>query len=198
MPFLKVITLRGDVLALDVATVQKVQQLKAMLLEQFPHEDPIEQKIRRVKVFLGNSLLNDAQTLNEVGLDAGSEVSVVYTSNAIEAASKHDVDLRGFFGVNIPQDVTKISAHAFRGCHELVKVVIPDSKTSNEEITCTGCTCIGNSAFAECESLESIAIPDSVTSIQHNAFTGCSSLKSINIPDSVTSIQQNTFTGCSS
>ena len=58
MPFLKVITLRGDVIALDVTTIQTVLQLKAMLLEQFPCEDPIEQKIRGVAVFQGNSLLN--------------------------------------------------------------------------------------------------------------------------------------------
>ena len=106
MPELKVITLRGDVLALDVTEIQTVQQLKAGLLEQFPCEDPVEQKIRRVRaVFQGNSLLNDAQTLNEVGLDADSEVSVVYTSNEIEAASKNDVNSEGFFGVKIPQAV---------------------------------------------------------------------------------------------
>ena len=61
--------------------------LKEMLLEQYPCEDPIEQKICMVKLFQGNSLLNDAQTLNDVGLDmldAESEVSVVYTSNEIE------------------------------------------------------------------------------------------------------------------
>ena len=198
MPQLKVSTLRGDVLALDVTEIQTVQQLKARLLDQFICEDPIEQKICRVAVFQGNCLLDDAQTLNEVGLDAEPEVSVVYTSNEIEAASKNDVNSPGFFGVIIPQDVTKISEDAFRGCHELVKVVIPHSKTSSEEITFTGCTCIGDNAFAECKSLENINIPDSVTIIGHKAFSGCSSLENINIPDSVTSIGDNAFSGCNS
>jgi len=190
MSELKVITLGGDVLAVDVAEIQTVQQLKARLLEQFPCEDPIEQKIRRVEVFQGNSLLNDAQTLNEVGLDAESEVSAVYTSNEIEAASKHDANLRrlrGFFGVKIPQDVTEVSRDAFRGCPELVKVVISDSVTS---IECD--------AFAECRSLKSIEIPNSVTSIGGNAFFGCSSLENIDIPESVTSIRGNAFRGCKS
>ena len=198
MPELKVITLRGDVLALDVAEIQTVQQLKARLLEQFPREDPVEQKICRIAVFQGNSLLNDAQTLNEVGLDAESEVSVAYTSNEIEAASKDDVNSRGFFGVKIPQDVTEVSKDAFRWCQTLVKVVIPDSKMYNEEIAFTGCTSIGDSAFKGCISLKSISIPASVTSIGDNAFAGCRSLESIAIPDSVTSIGDNAFAECES
>ena len=77
MPELKVITLGGDVLALDITEIQTVQQLKARLLE-LSCEDAIEQKIRGVDVFQGKSLLNDAQTLNEVGLDAesGSECCI--------------------------------------------------------------------------------------------------------------------------
>ena len=114
MSELKVITLGGDVLAVDVAEIQTVQQLKARLLEQFPCEDPVEQKICRIEVFQGKSLLDDFQTLNEVRLDAESEVSVVYTSNKIEAASINDVNSPGFFGVMIPPDVTEVSKDAFR------------------------------------------------------------------------------------
>ena len=198
MPELKVITLRGDVLAIDVADIQTVQQLKDRLLEQFPCEDLIEQKICRVAVFQGNSLINDAQTLNEVGLGAESEVSVVYTSNEIEAASKNDVNSPGFFGVIIPQALTKVSDFAFRECHELVKVVIPDSKTYTEEIAFPGCTCIGEFAFSACSCLEKINIPGSMTRIGDFAFAGCISLKSIEIPDSVTSIGGNAFSTCSS
>eukprot|EP00434_Breviolum_minutum_P005225 symbB.v1.2.004605.t1/scaffold259.1/size252385/7 len=198
MPELKVITLRGDVLAVDVAEIQTVQQLKARFLEQL---DPIEQKICRVEVFQGNSLLNDTQTLNEVDLDGESEVSVVYTSNVIEAASKDDGnvrDVRGFFGVIIPEDLMEVSNDAFRMCQTLVKVVIPDSKMYNKEIAFTGCTCIGDSAFKGCRSLAKINIPDSVTRIGDNAFAECKSLESINIPDSVTSIKCGAFKGCRS
>ena len=208
MPELKVITVRGDVLALDVAEIQTVQQLKARLLEQFPCEDPIEQKIRRVTVFQGHSLLNDAQTLNEVGLDAESEVSAVYTSNEIEAASKNNVNSTGFFGVIIPPDVTEVSKDAFRGCQALVKVVIPDSVTSIRDNAFFGCrslenisipdsvTSIGSNTFFECSSLDNVNMPDSVTRIEYSAFADCLSLKSINIPDSVTSIGSKAFFRC--
>ena len=110
-------------------------------------------------MFQGKSLLDDFQTLNEVRLDAESEVSVVYTSNKIEAASINDVNSPGFFGVMIPPDVTEVSKDAFRWCQTLVKVFIPDSVTS-----------IRDHAFAGCWSLKSIKIPDSVTSIGENAF----------------------------
>ena len=159
MSELKVITLGGDVLAVDVAEIQTVQQLKARLLEQFPCEDPVEQKICRIEVFQGNSLLDDFQTLNEVRFDAESEVSVVYTSNKIEAASINDVNSPGFFGVIIPPDVTEVSNDAFRWCQTLVKVFIPDSVTS-----------IRDNAFFGCSSLENISIPDSVIALGATPF----------------------------
>ena len=210
MPELKVITLRGDVLALDVTTIRTVRQLKARLLEQFPCEDPIEQKIRRATVFQGNSLLNGAQTLNEVGLDAESEVSVVYTSHKLEAASKHDVHLRGFFAYEYSSRCdggSNIQQNAFTACISLKDINIPDSVTSIGDFALNGIrsfkssnipdavTSIEYCAYAECVSLESIDIPDSVTSIESGAFAECVSLESVNMPDSVTGIGDSAFSG---
>ena len=61
--------------------------------------------------------------------------------------------------------VTSIGDDAFRDCHPLTSITIPNSVTS-----------IGDYAFYGCSSLTSITIPNSVTSIGDYAFYGCSSL----------------------
>ena len=81
--------------------------------------------------------------------------------------------------------MTSIGNWAFRDCHGLTSIAIPNSVTS-----------IGNSAFRDCRGLTSIAIPNSVTSIGNSAFYGCRGLTSVTIGNSVTSIGERAFTAC--
>ena len=109
----------------------------------------------------------------------------------------------------IPNSVTSIRDHTFKGCSGLTSVTIPNSVTSIGELAFSGCsglttinipegvTSIGEYAFSDCKGLMSITIPNSVTSIGEDAFWDCSSLTSINIPESVTSIAFAAFYGCS-
>ncbi len=113
-----------------------------------------------------------------------------------------------------------INYFAFKNCHNLTSIMIPDSVTG-----------IGDLAFGNCSSLNSIKVAKenavyhtegnciietasktlilgcknsiipldgSVTSIGKYAFSGCSGLTSITIPDSVTSIGDEAFYNCSS
>ena len=57
---------------------------------------------------------------------------------------------------------------------------------------------IGGVAFRGCTSLVSVEIPTLVTSIEEAAFSRCSSLASVEIPSSVTRIVNSAFGGCSS
>ena len=87
--------------------------------------------------------------------------------------------------VTIPDGVTSIENNAFYNCYSLSSITIPDSVIS-----------IGNNAFYDCYSLSSITIPDGVTSIGTNAFYDCYSLSRITIPGGVTSIENNAFSYC--
>jgi hypothetical protein len=86
--------------------------------------------------------------------------------------------------VTIPDGITEIDMHAFRGCKNLKSITIPNSV---EEID--------KKAFMSCKSLTSITIPNSVTSIGWNAFYSCG-LTSITIPNSVTNIDEGAFKNC--
>ena len=70
--------------------------------------------------------------------------------------------------VIIEPGVTSIGAQAFKECHFLRSIEIPDSVTA-----------IGDYAFADCSLLKSITLPDSLCDVGANPFCYCSSIKEI-------------------
>ena len=82
---------------------------------------------------------------------------------------------------------TSIGNYAFRNCHSLTSITLPNSVTS-----------IGGWAFKECYSLQAVTIPNSVTSIDTASFLCCTSLQSVTIPNSVISIGESAFGCCTS
>ena len=125
---LKVNTLEGGVLTVQVTPINTIQELKTMLREK-KHEDPNECKIVKAEILVDGALVHcDSQTLEAAGLlDAEFEVIVIYSRNAVEAATKEAIDAEGFVQVNIPASLVKISARAFQDCRQPVRVVIPES-----------------------------------------------------------------------
>ena len=208
---LKVSTLEGGVITVQVTPTNTIHQLKTMLCEK-KVEDPNERKILKVEVLVSGALVhNDSQTLEAAGLlDADFEVTVIYSRNQVKAATNKEINAEGFVQVNIPASVVAISARAFQHCHQVVRVEIPESVMfigecafewciSLASITIPGSvTAIGDGVFKFCKSLASITIPVSVTAIGQRAFEECSSLVSITIPVSVTAIEDFAFAGCSS
>jgi len=207
----KVKTLEGGVVTVEVMPTNTIKELKAMLHEQKHCEDPIERQILIVKVLADGLSVDDDQTLESAGLlHDESEVTVIYCRNEVEAATKEAIHAEGLLQVNIPSSLKEIPLAAFEGCNQVVKVKIPESLTVLGEYAFADCkylasitipesvTAIGRGAFANCHSLKSVTIPQSVTAIGEYAFSFCRYLTSITIPESVTAIGAYAFENCSS
>ena len=117
----------------------------------------------------------------------------------------------GLTSIRIGNGVTSIGYSAFKDCSGIESITIPfigenadgtgathfgyifgasrNSYNSSyvprslREVTITGGTSIGSSAFYECTGLTSITIPNSVTSIGNYAFDGCRGLTSITVAE---------------
>ena len=208
---LKLKTLEGGDLNVEVIPTCTVQELKAMLLEKKDCEDPIERQILKVEVLSGGFSIDDHQTLESAGLlHAESDVTVIYCRNEIEAATKEAIHEEGLLEVSMPSSLTEIPARAFQDCKQVLTVAIPKSVTAIGNSAFEGCTSlarvplpesvtvVGDHAFLGCNCLKNIEIPESVTSIGRGAFQYCSTLKNITIPESVTAIGVGVFAGCNS
>ena len=161
----KVKTLQGGVLTVEVMPTNTIEELKAILHEKKHCEDPIERQILKVKVLADGLLVDDDHTLEPAGLLHGeSEVTVIYSRNEVEAATKEAIHEEGLLQVNIPSSLTEIPTGAFEYCSQVVMVAIPESVTL-----------IWGRAFLNCKSLASIAISESITSIEESAFANCES-----------------------
>ena len=89
---MKVQTLEGEVLAVEVVPTNTVKELRWMLLESKRCEDLIERQLLKVEVLTAGVLLGDDRTVESAGLlCAESEVTVVYTRREVEAATKEGI-----------------------------------------------------------------------------------------------------------
>ena len=81
--------------------------------------------------------------------------------------------------------VTRIGYGAFRYCHTLTSVVLPE-----------GIQNIGSEAFCYCQKLVSVSLPDSLKAIGDNAFSGCGALTSVTLPANLIRIGNGAFEDC--
>ena len=144
---LKVSTLEGGVITVQVTTRTTIEELKTMLCEK-KAEHPNERKILKAEVVVDGALVRhgDSHTLKAAEL-LDAEFEVVYSINEVEAATRTAICAKGPAQANIPASLVQISARAFQYCDEVVRVVIPESVTA-----------IGESAFEKCRSAQKIVI----------------------------------------
>ena len=119
-----------------------------------------------------------------------------------------------YFGIHskyeISKSVSQFSEGAFRGCHYLKDIIIPDGITDISDEAFWGCDSleklkipatvyrIGKQAFYHCTTLFDLSISTGTKKIDANAFRCCSSLEKIIIPNSVTYIGDGAFSSCNS
>jgi len=149
---------------------------------------------------------------DEVAVIANPNEGVYYSGNivipesvnhddrkyAVKEISKEAFgDCSELTGITIPQSVTSIDKSSFSGCQNLASICIEngnavyDSRENCNAIIETGT----NTLLRGCNST---VIPNTVAVIGQEAFANCIGLTSITIPDSVTSVQTRAFKGCSS
>ena len=92
---------------------------------------------------------------------------------------------RGYMGCyTVPNTVTTIESGAFRGCHGLMELRLPE-----------GLTEIKSGTFADCSSLMAVSLPNSLKKIRTNAFENCLSLEEIRFPEGLTTLEDGAFEG---
>ena len=127
-----------------------------------------------------------------------------------------DFRFRSMFGGNVPDCLNKVELRggiaiideAFKDCHKITEIVLPDTITSIGESAFSGCNSlikikipskvisIGRHAFYKCYSITEVIIPYGVETIDSIAFVDCTNLKKITIPNSVKTMGYYVFSGC--
>ena len=74
----------------------------------------------------------------------------------------------------------------FKGCSDLLEVVLPSSVGS-----------VGDNAFSGCTSLSAIRLPEGLESLGESAFYNCTALEKIALPKSLKSVGSGAFSRCS-
>lgn len=107
-------------------------------------------------------------------------------------------------------DVTEIQKEAFRGCKNIVSMILPNTVETIEDSAFENCSSLysislgeslkklGSSIFKSCTSLRTINIPNGVTEIKSSTFQDCRKMLSVVIPNKVTSIENSAFKNCTS
>lgn len=85
----------------------------------------------------------------------------------------------------IDEGITYIDRMAFRGCVNVVEVVIPPTVET-----------IGAAAFMDCDMLKKVILPEGVKNIDAYAFANCYWMKEFRAPESLFQIGQYAFNGC--
>lgn len=111
-----------------------------------------------------------------------------------------------YFDLRSSTSLTKVGEEAFKDCHNLQQILMPDSlKTISKQmfynddalvnIGASLVTKIEDEAFYGCDSLEGVKI-DKVESIGDYAFYGCRMIQSIVLPETLTSLGESCFENC--
>lgn len=121
----------------------------------------------------------DCTALTSISVDADNARYSVKNSYLLDGPSTL---LRGLGNGEIGAEVTKIAPYAYRGCHALTEIVVPETVTE-----------IGKGAFLGCANLASAELASPVAKLADNIFDHCTALTSVSYPSTVTEIGYAAF-----
>ena len=135
----------------------------------------------------------------------GEEIDVIVPDNVLKIGEGAFENL-SIRSVEFPKGLREIDRFAFRNCHHLTTIQLPDNvECIHEEafVDCSGLKTIstpkklkpGILSFSGCSSLVSICFPVGVTGV---CCRNCTSLQSVQLPESVSVLQAGAFEGCNS
>ncbi len=116
---------------------------------------------------IGSSAFEGCRNLMSVTI--GKSATSLGPDCCLHEDSTYPTDIKA---VDSLEFLTKIHSDAFKGCSNLINLVIGDNVTS-----------IGRTAFENCSKLPSINIPCFVEEIADYAFRGCNNIESIIVDD---------------
>lgn len=114
-----------------------------------------------------------------------SSLKTIDLPESIETIGGNIFENSGLTQITLPQNLSAISAGAFKGCEGLVDVVVPGSVAD-----------IHDEAFMNCVNIENLTLSEGVEYLGANAFGGCSKLAEVVIPSTTMRMGGNPFANC--
>ncbi|MBR5979062.1 MAG: leucine-rich repeat domain-containing protein [Verrucomicrobia bacterium] len=175
-------------------------KLKTTLLRYPPAKEGVEYKVPPTVTQLAEKAFEANQNLENVSL--GSVREVPHRAFAVCQKLKYIGSDRDFISIgdlafvscgqleNIPvysstTSTKTIGSFAFRNCHSLRYVTIPNSVTN-----------IGWGCFQNCTGLTNVSLGNGISVLNSQTFAGCTNLANVKLPNKLISIGTKEFENC--
>ena len=142
---------------------------------------------------------------------SGRDVKYVKLPNTLEAIEDECFgDCSNLIAINIPSNVNKIGAGAFKGCESIQMIILPENITVIPDDLFKNCkrlvdlhfsnktTAIGKRALYGCESIRKLDLPNTVISVGEGCFENMTHLYSVHLSEKLAMLPADAFNDCKS
>lgn len=121
-------------------------------------------------------------------LDGDGELSKTEADKVTDLGMvfKRNEEITSFEELEYFTGLTSVADSAFKCCHSLVDIKLPENVTV-----------IGQRAFEECRNMLLSKLPAKLTTVKTHAFVGCTKMPLTSLPETITDIEYWAFSRCS-